>query len=212
MACRICGADEVSERITAREMMFGTREAFEYFRCGSCGTLQIADIAEDLGRFYASETYYSFNNSSEDPLWKNLLKRWAAVGLVGNPQAYPRGEGIADRIRRGAEPWIATIPGLTFDSAILDVGCGEGARLEKLVKLGFANLTGIDAFLPQAREGRRPSGVTLIRGELNSHDRKYDCVTMHHSLEHVPDPRALLETARARLNPGGKIFVRLPLL
>jgi len=51
MACRICGADEVSERITAREMMFGTREAFEYFPCGSCGTLQVADIPEDLGRF-----------------------------------------------------------------------------------------------------------------------------------------------------------------
>lgn len=92
------------------------------------------------------------------------------------------------------------------------MGCGEGARLEKLAKLGFANLTGIDAFLPQAREGRRPSGVTLIRGELNSHDRKYDCITRHHSLEHVPDLKALLETARARLNPGGKIFVRLPLL
>ena len=87
MACRICGADKVSERITAREMMFGTREEFEYFCCGSCGTLQIADIPDDLGRFYASETYYSFNNRSEDPLWKNLLKRWAAVGLVGNPQA-----------------------------------------------------------------------------------------------------------------------------
>ncbi|MDA0818748.1 MAG: methyltransferase domain-containing protein [Proteobacteria bacterium] len=80
---------------------------------------------------------------------------------------------------------------------MLDVGCGEGARLEKPAKLGFANLTGIDAFLPQAREGRRPSGITLIRGELNSHDRKYDCITMHHSLEHVPDPKALLETARA---------------
>ena len=92
------------------------------------------------------------------------------------------------------------------------MGCGEGARLEKLAKLGFANLTGIDAILPPTREGRRPSGVTLTRGELNSHDRKYDCITMHHSLEHVPDPKALLETARGHLNPGGKIFVRLPLL
>lgn len=212
MACRICGADEVSERITAREMMFGSREAFEYFRCADCGTLQIAEIPEDLGRFYASDVYYSFNNFASDPLWKNLLKRWAAVGLVGNSAAYPRGEGVKDRIRRGAEPWIATIPGLTFDSAILDVGCGEGARLEKLAALGFANLTGIDAFLPPEHEGRRPSGVQLFRGELSNHAARYDCITMHHALEHVPDPKTLLETARAHLKPNGTIFVRLPLL
>ena len=212
MACRICGAEEICERVTAREMMFGSREEFDYFRCASCGTLQIAEIPDDLGRSYESSVYYSFNNYTPDPLWKNLLKRWAAVGLVGNPSAYPHGNGIADRIRRGAEPWIATIPGLTFDSAILDVGCGEGARLEKLAKLGFANLTGIDAFLPSEREGKTPGGVELIRAELSDHDRRYDCITMHHSLEHVPDPKALLAASRDRLYPRGKIFVPLPLL
>ncbi|MBT8432502.1 MAG: hypothetical protein KJP27_08430 [Altererythrobacter sp.] len=78
MACRICGVDEFSERITAREMMFGSREAFEYERCGVCGTLQIVDMPDDLERFYASEVDYSFNNFVPDPLWKNLLKSRAA--------------------------------------------------------------------------------------------------------------------------------------
>lgn len=35
---------------------------------------------------------------------------------------------------------------------------------------------------------------------------------MHHSLEHAPDPQDLLQAARERLNPGGAVFVRIPLL
>ncbi|NNK45640.1 MAG: hypothetical protein HKP43_03315, partial [Altererythrobacter sp.] len=73
--CRICGADESSERITAREMMFGSREAFEYEHFSVWGTLQIADIPDDLERFNANEVYYSFNNFVPDPLSKNKPKR-----------------------------------------------------------------------------------------------------------------------------------------
>src|SRR5476649_121898 len=34
---------------------------------------------------------------------------------------------------------------------------------------------------------------------------------LHHVLEHLPDPRRSLQDARARLNPGGRILVRIPL-
>src|SRR5690606_19248090 len=37
-----------------------------------------------------------------------------------------------------------------------------------------------------------------------------DLVMFNHSLEHVPDPQAMLETARRMLRPGGRILVRLP--
>lgn len=33
-------------------MFFGTREQFDYFVCGHCGTIQIRDIPGDLGRHY----------------------------------------------------------------------------------------------------------------------------------------------------------------
>jgi len=33
---------------------------------------------------------------------------------------------------------------------------------------------------------------------------------MHHVLEHLTDPLRALEDAKARLNPGGKILVRIP--
>ncbi|MEO9463657.1 MAG: class I SAM-dependent methyltransferase [Marinomonas sp.] len=210
MICRICASECDSERYTAREMMFGTREAFDYVLCSACSTLQIAEIPDDLRQYYSSSAYYSFNQMRKESGWKVALKRLAAGGMIGQPEAYPSGDRVLDKVRRGAEPWTAHIAGLTRDSAILDVGCGEGARLQSLSRLGFTNLTGIDAFLPEDKAGKA-GGVTLIAGELAAHDGVYDCITMHHSLEHVPDPAALLAAAKERLQPGGAIYVRVPL-
>ncbi len=190
--------------------MFGTREAFDYVLCSACSTLQIAEIPDDLQQYYSGSSYYSFNQMQEEPGWKSALKRVAAGGMIGQPEAYPTGNGPIDKIRRGAEPWTAHIAGLTSDAAILDVGCGEGARLQSLARLGFTNLTGIDAFLPAEKVGEA-GAVKLIAGELPAHEGLYDCITMHHSLEHVPGPAALLGAARERLKPGGAIYVRIPL-
>lgn len=210
-ACRICGGEHFDPPVVAREMMFGTRERFDYARCRDCSTLQIATIPEDLGRFYSGQAYYSFNNFAGEPLWRRLLKRMAAGGMIGRPDKFPHGTGLVDRARRGAEPWTALVQGLRKDSAILDVGCGEGTRLEALAALGFTELTGIDPFLPEDKAGRSRTGVLLVRGDLLDHHGQYDCITMHHSLEHFPDPAAMLRAARRLLAPGGKLFVRLPL-
>lgn len=59
--CRICGWKGNAEFITAKEMMYGTGEEFDYFVCPECNCLQIHKIPEDLGRFYAAD-YYSYAN------------------------------------------------------------------------------------------------------------------------------------------------------
>ena len=57
--CRICGSEGEFDTYLAREMMQGTREEFRYFVCGNCRCLQIAEIPENLGDYYAGD-YYSF--------------------------------------------------------------------------------------------------------------------------------------------------------
>src|SRR3569832_2443522 len=54
LTCRICGTIGNHSTFIGREMMFGTREEFEYFQCGSCDCLQIAHIPENLGQYYPS--------------------------------------------------------------------------------------------------------------------------------------------------------------
>lgn len=57
--CRICGKRNINKTYTAREMMYGTREKFDYFVCGNCNCMEIAKIPENLGNYY-SDNYYSF--------------------------------------------------------------------------------------------------------------------------------------------------------
>ena len=121
MLCRICGGKSGAERFTAREMMFGTREKFDYVLCNECSTLQIAEIPDELGKYYQGSTYYSFNQLSDEPSWKTALKRFASASMVGKPSAFPKGNSLLDRVRRGAEPWTAHIAGLKRNSAILDL-------------------------------------------------------------------------------------------
>ena len=58
--CRICGTQGEFQSYLVREMMQGTKEEFEYFVCGNCNCLQIAEVPEDLGKYYG-ENYYSFS-------------------------------------------------------------------------------------------------------------------------------------------------------
>lgn len=57
--CRVCGAEGNFASYLAREMMQNKRDEFEYFVCGRCGCLQIAQVPKNLGDYYG-DGYYSF--------------------------------------------------------------------------------------------------------------------------------------------------------
>ncbi len=54
--CRICFEPD-PQVVELREMLFGTRERFDYLHCRACGALQIRDVPGDLGRHYPPEYY-----------------------------------------------------------------------------------------------------------------------------------------------------------
>src|SRR5262245_52545571 len=58
--CKICRHSDRNMIHSIREMMFGTRESFEYIECSRCGCIQIADIPDDISRHYPPD-YYSFS-------------------------------------------------------------------------------------------------------------------------------------------------------
>jgi SAM-dependent methyltransferase len=97
---------------------------------------------------------------------------------------------------------------------IVEVGCGKGLFLRKLVTEGSGN-TGV-GFDP-SYEG--PS--ELLDGRLSFRRQFYDescadvradVVICRHVIEHVPDPRSLLVTVREalRLSPGARLFFETP--
>lgn len=212
--CRICGSTGPHECFVVREMMFGTRERFEYYFCGTCETLQIRNPLEgdELQRHYP-EDYYSYNARRLWPLrWligqRDRKKLHAGGGLVGALLTRRVLDGIL-RVHLGGDVvGILAHLQLKPDARILDVGCGGGALLDRLAMVGFTNLSGVDPFI--SADGRSPRGVPLTKGDLSEVRGEFDLVMFNHSLEHVPDPIAALKAAAERLAPDGICLARTP--
>ena len=88
---------------------------------------------------------------------------------------------------------------------LLDIGCGDGAFARECAKRGW-QVMGIDPALPDHLAELHPSGhFGLVKGmpEDLGLGREFACVTLWDVVEHLPDPRPVLQTAWDLLAPGG---------
>jgi 2-polyprenyl-6-hydroxyphenyl methylase/3-demethylubiquinone-9 3-methyltransferase len=98
---------------------------------------------------------------------------------------------------------------------VVDVGCGGGLLSEAMARRG-AIVTGVD-LAPltieiaelHALESNIP--VTYLRESAETHAAQhqgaYDVATCMEMLEHVPEPRSVLQALYTLVRPGGHIFV-----
>jgi len=95
---------------------------------------------------------------------------------------------------------------------MLDVGAATGI-LTRAARAEGWEVVGVEPSAWAVREARERHGTELFEGtlaELPGDQRDLDVVTLIDVIEHVPDPRALLRQARARLRPGGRVLVVTP--
>jgi SAM-dependent methyltransferase len=212
--CRVCSSKEPEEWLYPQEMMFGLKERFSYFRCASCGCLQIDEVPTNMGKYYPSN-YYSYENIQDTQgSWKTAIKRKLFYPLMTRHQL---GWGsIFGRIlcHFKAAPsfpeWLRfLVRPISLDDKVLDVGCGSGINLLALRNCGFTNLLGVDPFISQsiAYDG----GVRVNKWRLQDVEGKFSLITFHHVFEHLDNPLEVLEQARRLLLPGGQILIRIPL-
>ncbi len=213
--CRLCGSTGPHQAIEVREMMFGTRELFEYFSCAACATLQIHNAleGEDLMRHYPPN-YYSHNASGQPSAFQWLVTQHDEYKLGGRGRM--RGALIKARVSEGifrvllggdVIRMIAQLA-VALDARILDVGCGTGGLLDRLSRIGFKDLCGADPFIEE--DGKSSEGALLMKRDLSEVPGKFDLIMFNHSLEHVPDPVATLKAAYDKLAVGGMCLARVP--
>jgi 2-polyprenyl-6-hydroxyphenyl methylase/3-demethylubiquinone-9 3-methyltransferase len=99
-------------------------------------------------------------------------------------------------------------------SNVIDIGCGGGILTESMHSAG-ARVTGIDmadgplavARLHQAESG---TGVEYLHSTAEeiagTRAGDFDVVTCLEMLEHVPSPRAVIESCAKLVRPGGDVF------
>jgi SAM-dependent methyltransferase len=215
--CESCGESGQFERFELREMLFGLRELFPYLRCGACGLLRIEQVPSDLARHYPPEYYAGDPPPAAPP--RGLLAARAdraanEVTLFGSGRFAARAlrhwASPPARELRVSAPLIRRARLRSFGDPILDVGCGRvPGQLLRLRRLGFTNLLGVDPYLQEEIEYE---GIQLRRRSIHEVEGEFQLVTLHHSFEHVPDPRETLRSASRLLRSGGVLLIRTPVM
>jgi len=189
--------------------MFGTRKTFRYAECADCGTLQCLDEVP-VSVAYPPE-YYSFQKAETGAIsagdrtvsaLRKLKTRYCLKdgSLLGHCFRLFLGEHFLLHWFRKA--------GVSFDSRILDVGCGSGQLLLYLKEVGFRSLLGIDPLLEQ--DIRYDAGVTVLKTFLSDVSGVYDFIMLNHVIEHMPEPLEILRLVRGLVSDTGHVLIRTP--
>jgi len=102
------------------------------------------------------------------------------------------------------------------DTRILDLGCGTGVNLDRLLRLGlpFGHYTGVDfsssmLALAQKRFGGMPS-VTFLEGDataLEDVGERYDAIVATWLLDHLREPASFVNGVQSLLAPDGHLLL-----
>ncbi len=169
---------------------------FDVIDCAACGFRHVVPLPseDELVAVYRHEYY-----DTEKPLYLERHAQdeaWLAIDYEARYRTFERELGFGDDVR----------------GRILDVGSGPGFFLAHGKSRGWGGL-GIEPSR-QAAEHARGLGVEVIEEflspELAARLGTFDAVHLNEVLEHVPDPRRLLETCRSLLAPGGVLCVSVP--
>jgi len=95
---------------------------------------------------------------------------------------------------------------------LLDLACGDGYNTAVFSEY-FDTVVGVDASAAHIEKARQRLPNTCFHESLIEDlaiDERFDCVTMLNVLEHVEDPRLVLQKASSFLNEKGTLIVHVP--
>ena len=96
--------------------------------------------------------------------------------------------------------------------SLLDIGAGIGQFLHHAQPM-FTTVAGTEVSESAVAIAREKYGLALLARQLQELDLppgSLDNITLFHVLEHVPDPRMLIERCQLLLKPSGTLLVAVP--
>jgi len=204
--CRICNNTTGNKSYVAREMMYGYRDEFEYLHCAECGCLQIKQVPDNLSKYYPKD-YYSFQKHLNANFLKSFFRHQRAKHFLYGKDIM----GMLVSKIYDTDKYYTLLKKfkISFESEVLDVGCGEGNRLLKMSQEGFCNLTGIDPFIKD--DILYKNGVRVFKKDISEINHQFDLVMLHHSFEHIPQPLLALKEVYRLLKPDKYALIRIPI-
>jgi 2-polyprenyl-3-methyl-5-hydroxy-6-metoxy-1,4-benzoquinol methylase len=112
-------------------------------------------------------------------------------------------------------PIIRAAQSIPSNGSILDIGCGNGAMLAEIRRLGAWRLCGVENSVSavsqaqsQGLDARFADGTADLAALFEPHS--FDLIISVEVIEHVFDPRGLLRQALTLLRPKGRLVLTTP--
>jgi 2-polyprenyl-3-methyl-5-hydroxy-6-metoxy-1,4-benzoquinol methylase len=180
--CIVCGG-QLGPAVARPRSSYAAHGAYRIDKCADCGigATMPRPTADELAQCYEATYGYSTHDLIE------VEKRRRAAAIL---------------------EWSGVRTG-----KILDVGCMFGFLLDEARAHGLV-AHGIE-LSPGPAQVARDKGHDVFTGTLEAYaaenpTTKFDAIYAQHVLEHIPDPRAFLATAKSMLAPGGKVVICVP--
>jgi SAM-dependent methyltransferase len=182
--CPVCGRSGPRPWVQAPDRLHGRSEKYFLVRCAGCSLVWLKDPPrpEEMGLHY-TDAYHKLISGAGG---KNPAKRWE--------------KRKADIIRHRRS------------GALLDLGCSSGTFLE-CMGAGSWKLYGIEMSPDCAREAESRCGAEVFVGNIIDapfSPGSFDVITCFDVLEHLFEPRQVMEKVSSWLAPGGLFFVQIP--
>jgi ubiquinone/menaquinone biosynthesis C-methylase UbiE len=172
--------------------------------CSLCGCKQLEALDVDNNIHECVQCHYVFDNPR--PTQREI------VAFYSQPSKYD--SWLAEEAARDAL-WrrrIRKLLRVTKPGSLLDVGTGTGQFLDHARKF-YSAVYGTEVSGAAIRIAKQRYNLDLMEGQvdiIDFDDMRFDNITLFHVLEHVPNPRAVIEKCRDVLTGGGVLVIAVP--
>jgi SAM-dependent methyltransferase len=131
------------------------------------------------------------------------------LGSAYHEAGYDSAAEAEDAANSYLEAITPIIARLNSKNTGLEIGAGSGAFLSRLLALGFKEVKGVEPSLDAIEAASAVVKPLIVRGMFEVSDFKpnhFDLVCCFMTLEHVHDPREIMESVLKLLRPGG-VFI-----
>jgi SAM-dependent methyltransferase len=179
--CRLCGTSR--QQNILNDIITRYRDRFSLKKCEACSFVTTDPMpADDLLQRYYDLDYWQSEIVKSPSVLNTIYKL--------------RMKAIVSFIQENS----------SYDSKLLDWGCGDGAFISLLRAAGF-HCFGIDAYKTGPND---PYIFNTTIEKADFHDESFDIITCLHVLEHLADPLNSLKHALRLLKTDGLLIVEVP--
>jgi len=162
--------------------------SWQYYQCGKCGLVSLHPLPSEDEVLKAYDNYLPVK-SNEIDCWQNMIA--------------PVVDASANLVLENSK---------TDGIRLLDIGCGYGFFLKKMVQYGW-QVEGIEVSRPGRDYARRELGLCIHAKSLEAMafpSEQFDVVTLFYVIEHVHNPALVLKEVYRILKPNGMLLLRWP--